>query len=49
LGQLFFVIALILFFLDGASLLSAPKLVTWGLFAMTLGFLLSGVAIPFGR
>lgn len=49
LGMLFFVIALLFFFADGIGLTTAPRLMIWGLFSLTLGLLLAGVAIPFGR
>jgi hypothetical protein len=46
LGMLFFVIALIFFFLDGIGVL-VPRALAWGLFAFTLGMLLNGVMLPF--
>jgi len=45
LGTLFYVIALIIFFLAGIGT-GIPNPVIWGLFALTLGLLLSGVALP---
>ncbi len=44
-GTLFFVIALIIFFLAGIGT-GIPNPVIWGLFALTLGILLSGIPIP---
>ncbi len=43
-GMVFFIIALILFFLAGIAVFSQG--VVWGLFTLTLGILLSGVPIP---
>ncbi len=45
-GTLFYVIALILFFLAGIGATMIPAATTWGLFALTLGLLLSGVPLP---
>ncbi len=44
-GTLFYVIALILFFLAGIGATMIPAATTWGLFAL-LGLLLSGVPLP---
>lgn len=50
LGMLFLVIALIFFFLAGTGLgLPEGKATAWGLFALALGILLSGVPLPLGR
>ncbi len=43
-GMVFFIIALILFFLAGIQVFGAG--IIWGLFSLTLGMLLSGVPIP---
>lgn len=45
-GTIFYLVALILFFLAGIGATVIPAATTWGLFAMTLGLLLSGVAVP---
>lgn len=45
LGMVFYVIALIFFFLAGIGF-ALPGALAWGLFALTLGLLLSGVRIP---
>jgi hypothetical protein len=44
-GTLFYVIALIIFFLAGIGT-GIPNPVIWGLFSITLGMLLSSVAVP---
>ena len=41
-GQLFVVVACILFFLAGINVQAIPNLVIWGWFCMTLGVLTSG-------
>lgn len=43
-GAIFLLIALVLFFLNGAAILPVP--IVWGLFCLTLGILLSGVNVP---
>jgi predicted phage tail protein len=45
-GTIFYLIALILFFLAGIGATVIPAATIWGLFSLTLGMLLSGVAIP---
>ena len=45
LGVIFYVIALLFFFFAGIGM-GPGNLVTWGLFALTLGLLLGGVSIP---
>ena len=45
LGMVFYVIALIFFFLAGIGTL-IPGALAWGLFSLTLGLLLSGVRVP---
>lgn len=48
LGTIFCVIALIIFFLGGIGIMPTLFGIVWGLFALTLGIMLSGVAIPTG-
>ncbi len=45
LGSLFLLIALLIFFLAGIGT-GIPNPITWGLFSLTLGLLLSGVPLP---
>jgi hypothetical protein len=48
LGSLFFVIAMLFFFLAGIGVL-IPNGVAWGLFSLCLGLLLSGVPLTWPR
>ena len=43
-GTIFFVIALIIFFLIGAHIV--PIEIVWGFFCLTLGFLTAGYTFP---
>ncbi len=45
-GTIFYILALILFFLSGIGASFIPAMTTWGLFCLTLGLLLSGVPLP---
>lgn len=45
LGMVFYIIALVIFFLGGVGSQIVPNPIIWGLFALTLGLLLSGVTI----
>jgi hypothetical protein len=44
-GTIFYLVALIIFFLAGIGM-GIPNGTIWGLFSLTLGMLLSGVAVP---
>ncbi len=44
-GMVFYIIALILFFMVGTAM-GPGTLLAWGFFSLTLGLLLSGVAVP---
>ena len=48
-GQVFLIIALVLFLFAGAEVTVVPRPLAWGLFCLTLGLLLEGVGIPIRR
>lgn len=45
LGTIGFIVAAVLFLLAGMGVTLIPNATTWGLFAMTLGFLLGGYSL----
>ena len=44
-GTIAFIVAAVLFLLVGIGVTVIPNATTWGLFAMTLGFLLGGYSL----
>jgi hypothetical protein len=44
-GQLFIILAAVLFFLAGVGVSAIPNGVTWGFFCLALGMLTSGIPI----